>query len=466
MEFQSWINNLGGLTSVYSFDIMPDGSYSEIRFMAMNNNNAALLSRNPNAPKFYPGIPWRSYFTDINMENFCYRCGSTGQPLYSYVNAHGYWLKGFYIPLFEEGEKQPPDSPRTAHVLYILNTSKDIDPDAMAHRSAETSSAVINISIKLHETQNFVQAMSETVSELKKVCGSEMCAIITVDKNTGDCAFYNEYGVQEELMRNISRSMERSPFEMAQAWEKDLMGSDCMLLSDLEVLKERDPLWYESLRNFGINSVVLYSVRFGQNVVGFIWAANFNDEKVMQIKEILELTVFFIGSAIANHQLMSQLEIKSSTDVLTQVGSRNSMNERIEELSSGEMILPETLGVVYADLNGLKVVNDTLGHSAGDRVLSRAASLLKLAFGEHEIYRAGGDEFVILCSDITEEELERKTAQLRALADATEDVSFAVGTVWFSEEYDIDRALQIADARMYEDKEEYYRLHPKKERRR
>ncbi|SDA20588.1 diguanylate cyclase (GGDEF) domain-containing protein [Ruminococcus sp. YE71] len=466
MDFQQWIESMIGLASVYAFDIMPDGSFSEIRLMALNKKNAAIIARNPKAPKFYPGIPWRSYFTDVNFESFCYRCGSTCKPLYSYVNAHGFWLKGFYLPVLTGETPESPDSPRTVYVLYVLDHSKEMDTDAMSHRSAETSAAVINISIKLHETQDFIQSMSETIAELRKVCGSELCSLLTVDRSEHKCTFINEYGTQPELLEIIAKGMKCTPYEVAFAWENDLAGSDCLLLDDLSVIKERDPLWYESLCDFKINSIVLYSVRFSQTVVGFIWAANFDKTKMMHIKETLELTSFLIGAVIANHQLLSKLEIKSNIDELTQVGSRNFMNTRIKELKSDKSKLPETFGLVFADLNGLKTVNDTEGHAAGDKLLSRAASLLKLAFGDHEIYRAGGDEFVVFCPNITEEAFERQTAQLRALADTTDDVSFAVGTEWISGDIDIDSAMDSADAKMYEDKNEFYRQHPEKDRRR
>ncbi|MBQ1904421.1 MAG: diguanylate cyclase, partial [Ruminococcus sp.] len=88
----------------------------------------------------------------------------------------------------------------------------------------------------------------------------------------------------------------------------------------------------------------------------------------------------------------------------------------------------------------------------------------KIAFADHEIYRAGGDEFVVLCPEITEKELDRQTVQLRALADTTPDVSFAIGTVFLSGDYDINKAMMTADERMYKDKEEYYRQHPEKDR--
>lgn len=56
-------------------------------------------------------------------------------------------------------------------------------------------------------------------------------------------------------------------------------------------------------------------------------------------------------------------------------------------------------------------------------------------------------------------------AQLRALADSTEDVSFAVGTEFCSGDYDIRNAIQAADEKMYKDKQKYYLLHPEKDRR-
>lgn len=142
------------------------------------------------------------------------------------------------------------------------------------------------------------------------------------------------------------------------------------------------------------------------------------------------------------------------------------MNERVDRLLSGEDKLPEKMGIVYADLNGLKLINDSKGHNAGDRLLKKAAALLKASFGDHEIFRAGGDEFVMFCPDITSDELEHHVTQLRALADSTEDVSFALGTCFCQGDYDVIRAMQTADENMYKDKKEYYLRNPEKDRRR
>ena len=392
--------------------------------------------------------------------------------MYIYVNAHGFWLKGFYIPITEPGtksavveEQRETGTKRTMYCLYIFNFCQNVDPDAMSQHSADVLATVMNISLKLHETQDYYQAMAATVSEIKKFCGAEQCAIYTVDLNSQRCALINENGIQEDFLNEMASEMERTPYEVALAWEKDLVGSDCLLLDNLSVVKDRDPVWYKSLIEHDIKNIILYSVRNNQTLVGFIWAANYDISKMMQIRETLELTIYLIAAVISNHQLVDRLKIMSNMDGLTQVNSRNALNERVENLVSGKDQLPDVMGVVFADLNGLKNVNDDEGHDAGDKLLSKAASLLKIAFGDYEIYRAGGDEFVILCPDITEEKLNKQVSQLRSLMERAPDVSFAIGTTYVSGEYDINRTMQIADEQMYMDKEEYYRLHPEKDRR-
>ena len=155
MDFQKWSDSIQAMTSVYSFDIYPDGKFSEIRLMAVNRYFIGMLSRRPGAPEFYPGIPYREYFQDINFESYCYRCASTGQPLYSYVNAHGLWLSGHYIPL-SDGIPAQEGQTRTVYCGYILKCTPEVEDDAMTKRSSETASAVLSINVKFHKTQNFL----------------------------------------------------------------------------------------------------------------------------------------------------------------------------------------------------------------------------------------------------------------------------------------------------------------------
>lgn len=466
MDYISWLEGIDGLASLYSFDILPDGSYSEIRLMGVNKQNEGMLKFSPDAPEFYPGIPYRTYWMDLNFERYLYRCGSTKQSLYSYVNARGFWLKGFYIPIVNFDSLPSENGTKTVYCLYILEYSNDLETESMSQNSADVANAVTNISIKLHEMQDFYQSIAAAAAEIEKICDAERCSIYTVDKSSQKCHLINKGGIQENLLKDLAAEMDCTPFEVAMRWEKALEMSDCLLLENLKIIEERDPVWYNSLCKHDIKNIVLYEIRYKQTLVGFIWAANVNSSKMIQIKKTLELSSFLLAAVIQNHQLISGLEQKSTTDGLTQVSNRNTMNDRVDKLASSDAELPHSLGVVFADLNGLKTVNDTEGHDAGDRSLVRAASLLKIVFGDYEIYRAGGDEFVIFCPDITEDKFEQLIKQLRSLTENTPDVSLALGKVFVRGKYDIRSAMQQADERMYKDKAEYYRLNPEKDRRR
>ena len=118
------------------------------------------------------------------------------------------------------------------------------------------------------------------------------------------------------------------------------------------------------------------------------------------------------------------------------------------------------MGVVFADLNGLKTTNDADGHDAGDCLLKEAAFILKSVFDGCEIYRAGGDEFVVVATEKSKEELESCVEKLRKHSADPENVSFALGFYFNENGGDIRIAMREADSRMYEDKKRFYDRYP------
>ena len=60
------------------------------------------------------------------------------------------------------------------------------------------------------------------------------------------------------------------------------------------------------------------------------------------------------------------------------------------------------------DLDNLKTINDTYGHEAGDRALQETGMFLANTFGSNCCYRYGGDEFLVICPDLSETEFREK----------------------------------------------------------
>ena len=122
-------------------------------------------------------------------------------------------------------------------------------------------------------------------------------------------------------------------------------------------------------------------------------------------------------------------------------------------------------------MNGLKQVNDNLGHSAGDELLSGATSCLQNAFGPYgSIYRTGGDEFVALIH-ANKETLAKIMEKLNSDVDSwhghsVDKMSISIGYASHREfpDMSIEELGKIADQKMYEAKNEYYQKHDRRRR--
>ncbi|MCH5271972.1 MAG: GGDEF domain-containing protein [Lachnospiraceae bacterium] len=156
------------------------------------------------------------------------------------------------------------------------------------------------------------------------------------------------------------------------------------------------------------------------------------------------------------------LELSNKYDVLTGVRNRRAFDSHKSNLLSGKYY-----ELIVFDINGLKPVNDNLGHEQGDKLIMGAADVLAKSFyGVGKIYRIGGDEFCIIC-DANDE-----TAVNTALADIKQNILKANKTmenqVMLSVSYgmEIHRAddernfqeiFNVADEKMYGMKQEFYR---------
>ena len=227
-----------------------------------------------------------------------------------------------------------------------------------------------------------------------------------------------------------------------------------VVYSDGSLISSTGALKYEA------SNLAPFSNRSNDETIGYIWACNFNDERTQKIKETLEVTSFILTAEIANHQMVKQMQILSTTDLLTGVMNRNSMNNRIIYNDDGSLPIKTPYGLFFVDVNGLKTVNDTKGHLAGDELLKDVAVTLSEIFQDYEVYRVGGDEFLVITPEVSAEEFEKLETELRSKAEREGHAHYAVGACHYSEVSSIRTAMQTADGRMYENKKAYYQRHP------
>ena len=453
MDFDKILSHYKAKACVMSVELFPDGSYGNIRVVAGNKAHCDDMEALRHTP-FVPNSPYEMCFPkNQNFEDHCFRCIQSGKPLHAYVDLYmmGLWLNMFLMPLDSDREN-------IGYCIYCYDVTPKADSSAMADLSAETATYVLNTCIKLRGTDNVKQTFQEVVEDIRKTCGSDHCCILLTDTENRECSIFAESTREDVKIKPMSRYVEGF-YAIAETWPETLAGSTCIIVKDerdMEKLRLANPIWGSMLDLSGVKTIVLFPLRHGGVLLGYLWAVNFNVDDVLKIKETLEVTTFLIASEISSYLLLNKLEIMSTIDSLTGVKNRNVMNNRIDQIVAGRQPTPDA--VIFADLNGLKRMNDDQGHISGDKVLRSAAEILQYVFPEEDVYRAGGDEFMVLIPNITEDELSTRVAKIRTMAKLSENVRFSIGTCYG--EPDVRRAMHIADEQMYSDKNSFYAEHP------
>lgn len=457
MDYEKLLSGYKAKACIISVDIYPDDHYGNIRIVAGNKAHCDDMLKTMHK-EFIPGSPYAEYLPENkNFEDFCYRSSILGQPLHTYVELPfmNLWLNMFLLPL--ESDKE-----NTGYCLYLYDVAPKADFGQRASLSADTAATVLETCIKLRGSSNIKETINEVVNNIREICESDHCCILLVDKETRKCETFSESINPGKGVKPMDTFLDDGFFDITQTWDGTIGGSTCIIVKnqqDREWLESVNPLWYQSLTAAGVYNIVLFPLIYNDITLGYMWSLNFNEENTVKIKETLELTTFFIASEIANYQLLQKLKIMSTMDMLTGVKNRNAMNNTISSIIDGKIRINYPYSVIFTDLNGLKRINDQNGHTEGDNLLKTTADIFIGIFYDADVFRAGGDEFMILAYDMDEKMLE---ARLKRVTEQTEknNIQVSIGTFVVHEGDDIRTAMRKADERMYADKNAYYDKHP------
>ena len=177
-------------------------------------------------------------------------------------------------------------------------------------------------------------------------------------------------------------------------------------------------------------------------------------------KEQLILGVSNIDARVKREQeysfRLSEARNKANLDALTGVKNKHAYVDLEEKLNSmleaGEAM---QFAIVIFDVNGLKQVNDTQGHKAGDRYIKDACNMICTSFKRSPIFRIGGDEFAVIAQGASYEHLDE---QLEAIGKKNQEnkesgkVTVAFGFSRYHHDKSVEEVFIRADGLMYENK--------------
>lgn len=247
--------------------------------------------------------------------------------------------------------------------------------------------------------------------------------------------------------------------EPESCWDSELLKGNTVIINDVEAMPPELEADKQDFQFEEIKSLLTIPLAWDGKVFGCFGLDHvrekhtWTDDQVDLLKVIAEL----IAGAIARYDADRQIRKLSFNDQLTGLYNRRYFENEMERLDKSR---EHPIAVISADLDGLKLVNDTLGHIEGDRYLQAGAELLKSSLRASDILaRVGGDEFALLlpCSDKAEAGMLmnriRRQVEDYNHAQMGLPLSVSIGlAISESPDYPLEETFRAADNNMYNDK--------------
>ena len=271
----------------------------------------------------------------------------------------------------------------------------------------------------------------------------------------------NTYEWAREGVSEEKENLQDVPAEVCANWYQDFSEGKITIIKDLEDIKNQNQLLYEVLKVQNISSIVTVPLFEDGVPIGFYGVDNPPEDMLDYTVNLLQMMGYFVLALLRQRNLQKELLHMSYNDDLTKVGNRRFFADTIQKMTDEDAV-----GFVYCDVTGLKRLNDSEGHQAGDKLLLQVTSILKEVFSKEQIFRLGGDEFVVLFRssdyDLFQDKVlqimfQHKILQLRELS-IQRQVNLAIGSSWVQNPGNkLIELLSEAEEKMYQDKAEFYR---------
>lgn len=337
--------------------------------------------------------------------------------------------------------------------------------------------------VELYQRDRLLQAVAEAANyllvEMDYETGIEKALAVLGIAAEADRAylFKNHFHpLTGEIAVSLQSEWTRSPLPSSRHhWQNQLYNSPALsrwytILSNGEsingITRDFSPTEQELLTQDGIKSLLLVPLRLEEKFWGYLGLADCTQERIWSQHE--ESTLLTMAASISGawhrQQVEEKIRYQALHDLLTGLPNRLLFDELLGKALANATRSSESLAVMFLDLDRFKMINDTLGHTLGDRLLQIVAQRLQISLRSGDtVARWGGDEFTILLPRINY--LEEVTQVAWRILKSFESVFYLEGhelyvsaslgiAVLDEHSPDAETLIQHADAALYHAKDE------------
>lgn len=315
-----------------------------------------------------------------------------------------------------------------------------------------TDDLIINCTKTLHSGLPYETAINKLLELIGNAVGADRLYILEKQSDgTFTQAFEWCNGFVPEMKEQLAVVDENNDLN----WKSEFPGAFSLVIEDAQNIKSSHPGLYERLTERKVRSIIEFPIEDDGQIIGNFGVVNFSKSINLDVAQLMESVSYFLSSEFSRKRLLQELEKKSVYDGLCDVKNRSAMEITTKKLKKRDV----SVGIIYADANGLKTINDTKGHEAGDELLKNITTIMKEHFNKDSVYRVGGDEFVVVVYNVEKNDFFKSCISLKEDYEKTENLSVAIGWEWGASSIELDEVMKAADKKMYEDKSNYYKMH-------
>ena len=323
------------------------------------------------------------------------------------------------------------------YIIVLMRSEKQVN---------EITSCASDIRKVLLETAG---EKNNIIEALKQVCVFAKARSAIFFNTDGEDYRYIAYGV---ALDDAGKKYIRSELLKYVSELHTLKGKVLNILSikPNKHLYKTNPTFYSFLKENKIYDISLSGTVNSANHTTIL--AVFNAKRSNEVRILAEKISACFSMALYNKNYLNRTKLIATTDSLTGAFNRVAYKNDLIVLEQEENT---NVACLYIDVNELHLINNKYGHTVGDEMLIYIANTLKDVFYGHNVYRMGGDEFLVFCKNITPDIVKDKIEQLNAEL-SLRKYHVAIGVSFRTQNIYLEEMVREAEVRMYESKAEYY----------
>ncbi len=287
----------------------------------------------------------------------------------------------------------------------------------------EEQDLLLNSIQMLHTSETPDANIEKIISIVCEFFGAQRGLILQIDDGALTASNTHEWVASSEMARK--HMLQKMPIEIMQTFFDKFSKTKASYAENLSKLFEPSDSFFKLLDKEGIKSFICAPILNASGEFIGMFGVD-NPTKNTEKHWILGSLSVFVSDFLEKNKQVNSLNSLSYYDTLTGAKNRHSYMRELKSIDEESL---RSLGVAYVDIKGLSRINEQKGARYGDGVLCKLTKILTDIFDEN-VYRVGGDEFVVLAKNINELEFEAKINGMNIILTNELDTKVSVGFTW------------------------------------